>query len=638
MSLPEDCDEEYDHISPRLKRDEQRFSYDLFENQRIRLEAEINDRIFFIQKAIDEKSDFNNVKFNLEYLNRAFYSITLVYEKILSLLNDTSAHEDWFSHFDQTVFLCKTSAIRYIDENEGKFEISLRKSSTSKSSRSSSSKSSSKSPRSSSSSASRVSIVDLEAELAELEVEVEFADKKGLSLDQKTRLEEKVAKKRAKLNVYRAHIDKGDNSLKSEACSEFSVDSLNQIDSSVKGHSVTFNENSVNINSSVPKNTLSSLSRFKSNAQSTDFIDGASALESFKGDVVQNGSKNSRKYIQSTTPLPDLRELLLLQSAPNVHLEKFKGDPLKFKLFMTNFEELVEKRVFDSSGRLARLLDYTEGEANNLIQGCVFRVNDGYEHAKNLLKRRFGDPHRVMNFYRKALENYNVIKPGDSASFENFYSFLLRCGSLIEEHLWNGFDSVDNLCLIVSKLPLYSRDKWNRLVLSLRKREFREPCFKDILNFVEEEMMVANDPLFSREALQERFPSKTSSRDKPTNPSFRKPVSTFATCFSCKADHDLELCPHYSKLPLKDKTRWLLKQRLYFGYLGRGHISSDCKNKRICNVCKNKHPTSLHGFVPSKIPPSSPTDSQSTENETSSPENTDSNPQTVTCSVNKQKN
>ena len=246
------------------------------------------------------------------------------------------------------------------------------------------------------------------------------------------------------------------------------------------------------------------------------------------------------------------------------------------------------QRVFDSSGRLARLLDYTEGEANNLIQGCVFRVNDGYEHAKNLLKRRFGDPHRVMNFYRKALENYNVIKPGDSASFENFYSFLLRCGSLIEENLWNGFDSVDNLCLIVSKLPLYSRDKWNRLVLSLRKREFREPCFKDILNFVEEEMMVANDPLFSREALQERFPSKTSSRDKPTNPSFRKPVSTFATCFSCKADHDLELCPHYSKLPLKDKTRWLLKQRLCFGCLGRGHISSDCKNKRICNVCKKK--------------------------------------------------
>ncbi|XP_066917003.1 uncharacterized protein [Clytia hemisphaerica] len=145
-------------------------------------------------------------------------------------------------------------------------------------------------------------------------------------------------------------------------------------------------------------------------------------------------------------------DLVKLQGAPSVELSVFTGDPLDYKSFMTNFEELVEKRISDSEGRLARLLKFTTGDANDLIQCCLYMTN-GYERAKALLKKKYGDPHRIMIAYKKQLDNWENVKLGDSSSFGKFHSFLLKCGSVIEGNLWNSFDTADNLCIIDSKLP-----------------------------------------------------------------------------------------------------------------------------------------------------------------------------------------
>jgi len=66
----------------------------------------------------------------------------------------------------------------------------------------------------------------------------------------------------------------------------------------------------------------------------------------------------------------------------------FKGSPLDYKFFMTNFEDLVEKRVIDFKGRLVRLLKYTDWEAKELIKGCIYRKDDGYEHAKTFIAKQ----------------------------------------------------------------------------------------------------------------------------------------------------------------------------------------------------------------------------------------------------------
>ena len=56
-----------------------------------------------------------------------------------------------------------------------------------------------------------------------------------------------------------------------------------------------------------------------------------------------------------------LCQLLKQQSAPDVDIDVFDGNPLNFKYFMSLFRQVVESKMKDPRGRLARLIKYTTG-------------------------------------------------------------------------------------------------------------------------------------------------------------------------------------------------------------------------------------------------------------------------------------
>ena len=65
-------------------------------------------------------------------------------------------------------------------------------------------------------------------------------------------------------------------------------------------------------------------------------------------------------------------------------------------------------------------------------------------------------------------------------------------------------DSLDLICMILSKVPGHLQDRWNRNALEIIKRtETRKPGLLDLTNFVEDEMILVNDPLFSKEAVRQ---------------------------------------------------------------------------------------------------------------------------------------
>ena len=74
-----------------------------------------------------------------------------------------------------------------------------------------------------------------------------------------------------------------------------------------------------------------------------------------------------------------LSQLLKQQGLPEVDIDVFSGDPLKYHYFMEIFKEVVEKRTEDPRGRLARLIKYTTGEAKDLIKHCVQHF-EGYSN------------------------------------------------------------------------------------------------------------------------------------------------------------------------------------------------------------------------------------------------------------------
>ena len=136
---------------------------------------------------------------------------------------------------------------------------------------------------------------------------------------------------------------------------------------------------------------------------------------------------------------------------------------------------------------------------------------------------------------------------------------MLKCESISGSQKWNAIDTPEMLCMLISKLPGGLIDRWNRNVQAVRKRYLREPDIQDLINFVEEETVLMNDPLFSRDALHEY----TKHLERSTHLQARKrknfytktdqktveQIVTVASikCKFCDRNHDLDDCQFYSE-------------------------------------------------------------------------------------------
>ena len=103
------------------------------------------------------------------------------------------------------------------------------------------------------------------------------------------------------------------------------------------------------------------------------------------------------------------------------------------------------------------------------------------------------------------------IKPGDAAAFRRLFNFLVKCQSLQYSNNQNPLDTPDVICMILSEVPGFLQDRWNKNVCQIRKSQAREPGLLDLTNFIEDKMTLVNYPLFSREAIRQY-------EDEPLNP------------------------------------------------------------------------------------------------------------------------
>ena len=93
------------------------------------------------------------------------------------------------------------------------------------------------------------------------------------------------------------------------------------------------------------------------------------------------------------------------------------------------------------------------------------------------------------------------IKPGDISAFRKLFNFLIERQSFNRSSQNNPLDTLEIICMISSKLSVHLQDKWNRDTLKMRRMYSREPQLFDLTNFVEDEMNLVSDPLYSRNAV-----------------------------------------------------------------------------------------------------------------------------------------
>ena len=179
-----------------------------------------------------------------------------------------------------------------------------------------------------------------------------------------------------------------------------------------------------------------------------------------------------------------------------------------------------------------------------MIKHCIQQpVSVGYKNARSLLEEKYGNPHYIVAAYRKEIKSWPQLKPADGAAYRRFYNFLLKCESATYGQNWNTIDTPEMMCLVLSKLLGNSREKWNRTVLNIRRRHLREPDFADLIHFVDDEATLANDPLFSKDALsgyvdRKEAPSKRWQLKTYLATAKEKSGKSKDVCYLCQNNHD----------------------------------------------------------------------------------------------------
>ena len=114
-----------------------------------------------------------------------------------------------------------------------------------------------------------------------------------------------------------------------------------------------------------------------------------------------------------------------------------------------------------------------------------------------------GDPHKILTAYRQEIKKWPQLKPGDTVAYRKFFCFLIKCESLADETNWSVLNSLELLCMLISKLATSRGDNCNRKVQSVCRWHKREPDLAELIHFVDEETQLVNDPLYSWEAVQQ---------------------------------------------------------------------------------------------------------------------------------------
>ena len=311
----------------------------------------------------------------------------------------------------------------------------------------------------------------------------------------------------------------------------------------------------------------------------------------------------------------------------------FDGDPLQYPAWKVSFTTLIESRQIPASERIHYMKQYLKGEAREAVEALFYLdTEQAYKSARDILEERYGNQFLVAEAFRDKLECWPKIGSNDHKSLRKLADFLKQC--LI------AMSHIDDLKIlndcrenrkILQKLPEWVTRRWSRTIDTTKKY----PDFKQFVEFIAREADIVCNPitlLKGTKSTQDKavkfenvkternckskkvssasiFLNDTSATTKNSESiSTKKNVrSSYHSCIFCdRSGHNIYECQQFRKKTPLDRKEFIMKRGLCLGCLRYGHVSKDCKKKSICEKCKNKHPTCLHGdyevLYPNKKP------------------------------------
>lgn len=585
----------------------------------------LTKHIALIFETIQQKPDLEalgNLRDELDSLKDQFNEAQRAYDDTLESEKAKNESYMWFDLRDRETTECRlrlTEAIRALETKiaSKSSQLSLSSRSTKGSERSSSS---SRSRRSS----ARSLILQAASKTARLKAEAAFLDSMLLQEKELKRLqlEKEIAMAEAEERVCQKFIEEETKITKNKTEPEFiqSVEPVN------------FPQNTIQ---DLPSDEPKEEPKFNLNYQTPPFVPQnpmmmqyptpwphVSQIPETQQDplsvTLQQLVNIQAKQIEITEKLTNQQKINQL---PVKEPPLFSGDAFEYPSFVTAFDTIISNNVTSNKDRLYYLNKYTTGKANDVVKGFLaVNSENAYSEARKLMDQRFGNPVHVAEAYKTRLRNWPQIKDGDSAGLRAFSDFLVRCDEAVKVvGRMDELNSSQMLFQIAAKLPSYSGVKWCRHAHETQTISGFPVVFKDFVLFVKGESELANDPVFSPDALKrerkginERVDKKNQEKSKnsnqkkvfslatevaqnPADPVHFNPPTLQKQCPLCEKGHDLIKCPEFKRKTPDERRDVIKAKRLCFGCLKPGHLSSNCNARLKCDECGKPHPSLLHG-------------------------------------------
>jgi len=320
---------------------------------------------------------------------------------------------------------------------------------------------------------------------------------------------------------------------------------------------------------------------------------------------------------------------------PNIQLEHFSGDPLKWSKFYDLFRSSIHDRTdLAPSAKFHYLQTQLEGEAARLLAGFDNTAAE-YEEAFELLKNTYGKPKLLIQARLNALFDIKTPEPSSTSlsDFRSTYEGHLRA----LKSLGCDIDSAGYVYaeLLLRKLPEKTRDHINRAsnTDTWNLPDLRSAIAAEIQHLYAIDRDYEHEKDLYRRSYDDH--NKSASFNVVTNKSSNKYRPT--KCNYCNGEHASIRCNSY--VSLGERRARIAELKLCYNCLKGKHVSFDCSNTGRCNKCSRKHHTSICDGEKNRSVPSvkSKTSERSTQKVS---ENVKSNTSmnTIPCSSNSQSN
>ncbi|CAB3981354.1 PREDICTED: uncharacterized protein LOC107342904, partial [Paramuricea clavata] len=299
---------------------------------------------------------------------------------------------------------------------------------------------------------------------------------------------------------------------------------------------------------------------------------------------------------------------------PQPEIPTFDGDPIEFQNFIRAFETLIELKTDSDSARLYYLVQYTAGDARELMKSCLsMNGPDGYVEARKALKQKYGQKYKIASAYVDRVTNGPSIKSEDANSLQKFSILLTSCKNALKDIGYlSKIENPESLRKIVNRLPYALRRKWRDVADNITENQEREITIDDISTFVAKVARAAAHPIFGDLNGDSKELKGRDEQNHLRRRGENKPRSNFAVdgkqnsadqyarptikCPQCDANHWLSQCTQFRTMSLIDRFNLVRKRGLCDNCLTRGHLARNCPKKSFCKVqdCKEVHSTFLH--------------------------------------------